>query len=84
MNVADNVAAVFTSRYRKVGKPDAAERVAAMVAPNCGSVGGLELDASLRRWRQAALEPRVELAERSAVCRCVAQDVRGFLGLGHA
>jgi hypothetical protein len=46
VDVGVNVAAVFTSRYREVGEPDAAQRVAVLVAANCGWVGGLELDAS--------------------------------------
>ena len=77
-DVAVNVAAVFTSRYRKVGKPDAADRIAVMVSPNCGWIGGLELDASLRRWRRAATEPCVEAVERRAVCGCITQDVPVF------
>ena len=52
-------AAVLACRYREVGEPNAADRVAVMVASDRGWLGGLEFDASLRRWRRASLEPSV-------------------------
>src|SRR5512133_626984 len=67
--------AVLTGGYREVGEPDAAECVAVLVAPNPGWVGRLKFDASLRRWRRAALDPSVEVVECSAVGGCVTQDV---------
>jgi hypothetical protein len=75
VDVAGEAAAVLSCRYHEVGEPDATERVAVLVATDRGWVGRVEFDTVLSRWQRTALEPSVEVAERSAVCGCVAQDV---------
>src|SRR5215204_3072560 len=68
-------AAVLTDRHREVGEPDAAESVAVLVAPDRGWDGRLEFKTRLQRWRRSTIEPHVEVAQRSAVRGCIAQDI---------
>jgi hypothetical protein len=75
VDVAVVPAAVLTDRHREVAEPDAAQGVAVLVAPDRGWVDRLEFKTRLQRWRRSTIEPHVEVAERSAVPGCTAQDI---------